>query len=225
MRIYQIEVTNRCNLKCSFCPIWQPWADRERGLIDLDLLDRIDFGETEYLELQFGGEPALHPKLTRIAEFVRNKGIKVGISTNATLSVDFEAFDIITVTQDSERSPGKEWVEQPNVYLQRLGENHPYEDYTHSEPCAVPEVKTCKTPFEYVSIHWDGDVVPCCHCFGKQHVFGNLYDMTMSEILGSHKRKVFLKNVPYNYICRYCQFPNPHKIHKKLLRWEINGSK
>lgn len=218
MRVYQVEATNQCNLRCSFCPVWKPWAQRERGFMNLDLLERIDFGDTKYVEVQFGGESALHPDLDKISSYIRHQGILVGISTNGTLPVNFSAFDIITVTRDEERKPSEDFLNNPNVYLQTLGDNHPYEDYSHERLSSV-DVSKCVTPFNYVSIHWDGDVVPCCHCFGKQHVFGNLYDMTMEEIENSHKRKIFLEQLPNNYICKYCEFPNPHLIHIKLLKW------
>lgn len=216
MRIYQLEATNECNLKCSFCPRHNRWADRERGFMDLALLDRIDFGETEYIELQFGGEPTLHFHLHEIREYIQAQGIKVGMSTNGTRKdFDYSGFDIVTITHDSERSRS---IQGDNVYLQVLGENYPYEDYTHDKPQNNPEVENCTTPFEFVSIHWDGDVVPCCKCFGKQHVFGNLYDMTMEEIWNSSKREKFLADLKSNYVCGYCCAPNPHLIHEKLLR-------
>lgn len=217
MKIYQIEVTNYCNLRCSFCPIYEKWADRSKGFMNLDLLDHIDFMETDYVELQFGGEPALHPNLTQIAGYIRSLDILVGISTNSTLPIDFDAFDIITTTRDKERNPSQEFIHHDNVHLQILGETHPYEDYSHAAPSHNPDIPKCTTPWTHISIHWDGDVVPCCHCYGKQHVFGNLYDKTMEEIVNSHKRTEFLRDFPFTYICRYCNFPNPHLIHEELL--------
>lgn len=215
MRIYQLELTNHCNLHCSFCPTSYQWTHREKGFMDETLLDRIDFGDTQYIELQHGGEPTLHPRIQDIRQYLQVRGMKVGMATNGTLpNFDYRYFDIVTITHDIERH---RTIEGSNVYLQKLGENYPYEDYSHEKFVDNPSVKQCLTPYEYVSIHWDGDVVPCCKCFGKQHVFGNVYDMTMKDIWMSEKRRRFLQDLKSNYICRYCNVPNPHKIHEKLL--------
>jgi len=223
-KVYQVEVTSICNMKCPFCARTEQWAHREHGFMKMDLLDRIDWGDTEYTELQMAGEPTLHTELTQIVEHVKKLGIKVGLSTNATKERDLSNVDIITNTVDSFRSKtlAKEYPTQ--VFTQHLGEDHPYEDTTHKKPCFSEKVFKCRTPFEYVSIHWDGDVVPCCKCFGKQHVFGNLYDQTMEEIWNSKKRADFLHQLSvkekHPYICRYCGVTNPHEIHQKLLKWK-----
>lgn len=40
----------------------------------------------------------------------------------------------------------------------------------------------CVNPWTSVSIHADGDVVPCCFAFGKEVVYGNLNDQSLAEI-------------------------------------------
>lgn len=219
VKVYQLEVTSICNLTCSFCARFPKWADREHGFMQLDLIDKIDWSETEYVELQLAGEPTLHPKFYEITKKLKDYGLKIGCSTNSTRpNVDMSLVDIITCTTDRERDLV---LDKPNVFHQKLGENFPYEDVSHTKKANNENVKTCRTPFEYVTIHYDGDVVPCCKCFGKQHVFGNLYDQTFEEIVNSTKRKKFLDNMHTgkNYACSYCFFANPHKIHEKLLDW------
>lgn len=219
VKIYQLEVTSICNLTCSFCARFPQWADREHGYMDLDLIEKIDWSDTEYVELQLAGEPTLHPRFSEIVKRLKAKGLKVGCSTNATRpKVDMSQVDIVTCTTDKERDlvlPGK------NVYHQKLGENYPYEDVSHKVKFNLPEVKACTTPFDYVTIHWDGDVLPCCKCFGKQHVFGNLYDQSFKDIINGSKRAKFLDNMKKgtNYACTYCTVSNPHEIHEHLLDW------
>jgi radical SAM protein with 4Fe4S-binding SPASM domain len=201
------------------------WADRQHGLMALALLDRIDWMETEYVELQMAGEPTLHPRLLDIVAKVKSKGIMVGFSTNGhSRSFSYHLVDILTVTKDRERDFGLDPAQRKNVFTQELGVDHPYEDVSHEKKLNIPARLNCTTPWTHISIHWDGDVVPCCKCFGKQHVFGNLYDMTMKQILNSHKRKEFLRGMHTgkNYICSYCQIPNPHKIHERLIREKKN---
>lgn len=217
IKIYQIESTNHCNMRCGFCPTRYQWADRQKGFLELDLLKRIDFSNTEYVELQLSGEPSLHPHLDDIINFFYDKGIKVGMATNGIVKINNSKLFNKTITVASERVI----VESgENVQLQKLGDDYPYEDYSHREVRDSTAVR-CDTPFNYVSVQWDGDVVPCCKCHGKQHTFGNLYDMTFEQIINSKKRSDFLNmmdsGVEKNYICQFCEFPNPHKIHEKIL--------
>lgn len=217
--VYQFEATNVCNLACSFCPKESRWADRQEGFMDLSLIERVDWSHTKYVELQMTGESTLHPKLAEIATALRNKGLLVGLSSNGTRRFDFSVFDSVTTTKDTEREFK---IEGPNVDFQVLGDTHPYEDYTHTKPAGQALHLSCVTPFTHISIQWDGDVVPCCKCHGKQHVFGNLYDQTFAEIIRSSRRMDFLERMAAtgrdaNYICKFCTAPNPHKIHTRLV--------
>lgn len=79
-----LEITNICNLSCSFCP----GTKREKGFMSPE-----DFGflagrlrpYTEYLYLHLMGEPLLHPKLEEILERGGELGFKIIITTNGTL--------------------------------------------------------------------------------------------------------------------------------------------
>jgi radical SAM protein with 4Fe4S-binding SPASM domain len=228
IKIYQLEVTSHCNLHCSFCAREKQWAHKEHGFMDMALLERIDWYDTKYVELQMSGEPTLHPKISQIIQHIKSKKILVGASSNGTKkNFDYSQFDIVTTTRDIERTQGIDPSKNPNAFLQTLGENFPYEDTTHDKIYDLPEVRGCTTPEGYVSIHWDGDVVPCCKCFGKQHVFGNLFDVTMEQIVNGRARRQFLEKMPSgkNYICRFCQTPNPHQIHEKLVKWKEDQAK
>lgn len=219
--VYQLEVTNACNLRCHFCPTFQPWNDRATGLMDLSLIDCIDWSGTAYVELQKGGEPLLHPKLKEIVLRVKAKGVKVGFSTNAhpllrgRLEAVLDLVDAITVNDDEYREPL--FTDRPNVFVQRLGVTYPFMDYTRMAPAPVPP---CSTPEESVSIHWNGDVTPCCVDQSGVHVFGNLYEQTFQEVIDSGKRADFLEGLRRrneNQLCEYCDGPNPHLIHERIL--------
>ena len=79
-----LEITNVCNLNCSFCP----GTRRTMGFLspkDFQILAEKLRPHTEYLYLHVMGEPLLHPKLGDI--LVRAEGMKfrVMITTNGTL--------------------------------------------------------------------------------------------------------------------------------------------
>jgi radical SAM protein with 4Fe4S-binding SPASM domain len=82
-KIY-IEITNRCNLSCSFCATsLRPKAFMAPTNFQ-QLLQRIT-GYTDYLSLHVLGEPLLHPDLSQFLDLCHHHGLSVNLSTNGTL--------------------------------------------------------------------------------------------------------------------------------------------
>ncbi|MGR3220191.1 MAG: radical SAM protein [Candidatus Anammoxibacter sp.] len=86
-----IESTNVCNLRCPFCASTSKnWGPYEKGFMDLALFKRIiDEGVENGLysiKLSLRGEPMLHPDLSRMVSYAKEKGIiDLYFNTNATL--------------------------------------------------------------------------------------------------------------------------------------------
>ena len=82
-KIY-LEISNVCNLRCSFCP----GTRRKPGLITEEnfsfLLDALR-PYTDYLYFHLMGEPLGHPKLRRFLELAGDAGFRVILTTNGTL--------------------------------------------------------------------------------------------------------------------------------------------
>lgn len=82
-RIY-IEITNICNLKCSFCPDTGRKPEfMDEALFSL-ILDSIK-ESSEYIYFHVKGEPLLHPQLETFLNISAEKGFQVSIATNGTL--------------------------------------------------------------------------------------------------------------------------------------------
>lgn len=82
-KIY-IEITNICNLNCSFCPN----ENRAKELLKVEDFKHIvnqirDY--TNLVALHVKGEPLIHPDLNEILEICNEAGLQVNITTNATL--------------------------------------------------------------------------------------------------------------------------------------------
>lgn len=82
-----VEVTNRCNLRCPFCV--REYDNEGTGYMSLELFRRICKevkGKVPAMKLNWRGEPTLHPNL---AEFVRlakrAKVVEVMFNTNGTV--------------------------------------------------------------------------------------------------------------------------------------------
>lgn len=79
-----IEITNVCNLRCSFCP----GTGRKEGFITPELfllLAEKLRGHVGYLYLHVMGEPLLHPRLEEILSIAADLGFRVCLTTNGTL--------------------------------------------------------------------------------------------------------------------------------------------
>lgn len=82
-KIY-IEITNRCNLKCSFCS----QSNRDKKDMSVEEFQHIlnevsNFTNSIYLHVK--GEPLLHPYLDDILTLCDRKQLRVNITTNGTL--------------------------------------------------------------------------------------------------------------------------------------------
>lgn len=82
-KIY-IEITNRCNLNCSFCSK----VEKPPRTMTIDefkvILEKIkDYTDTIYLHVK--GEPLLHPNLVEFLTMAEEYDLKVNLTTNGTL--------------------------------------------------------------------------------------------------------------------------------------------
>lgn len=109
-RIY-IEITNACNLNCSFCPDYK----RKRSFMTAEdfehIIKRIS-PYTKYIFFHVMGEPFLHPLLPQFLDIADNYGLRVNITTNGVLLGE-RADEII----------GKPALRQINVSLHSFDDN------------------------------------------------------------------------------------------------------
>lgn len=82
-RIYA-EITNVCNLRCSFCQETRR-PPRFMTVPEFERLCGAVLPFTDYLYLHVKGEPLLHPDFDRILRTAADAGLKVNLTTNGTL--------------------------------------------------------------------------------------------------------------------------------------------
>ena len=87
--VYQVELTNACNLRCPMCLRTTDML-RDDQRLDLDLLRQMrargDFAGSFYVELQMAGEPTLHPQLGEAVRILKEDvGVLTGLSTHGLL--------------------------------------------------------------------------------------------------------------------------------------------
>ncbi len=98
-----LEITSHCNLKCKGCAFHGPdaFTSRPKGFMARDtwkaVIDEIASWPAEVnLTTHGGGEPLLHPDLLDILEYAKkNRNIKAGVLTNATLLTEELAKELV----------------------------------------------------------------------------------------------------------------------------------
>lgn len=107
-----LELTNRCNLNCTFCP--RKLMEKHQGYMDTRLAKRLIDEMAEYLPVClvpfFRGESLLHPDWAEILEYAKNRGVgPIQLTSNGMrldrraaqvildLEIDFISFSMDTV--------------------------------------------------------------------------------------------------------------------------------
>ena len=82
-RVY-IEISNICNLQCSFCPV----VDRDKKIMSVEMFTKV-ISEvaplTELVCLHLMGEPLAHPEFSAIIAACEEAGVKINLTTNGIL--------------------------------------------------------------------------------------------------------------------------------------------
>ncbi|MGZ3789149.1 MAG: radical SAM/SPASM domain-containing protein [Bacteriovorax sp.] len=82
-RVY-IEISNICNLQCSFCPV----VDRDKKIMGLDLFEKTIKQVAPFTEqvcLHLMGEPLAHPEFLEVIKICEDHNVKINLTTNGIL--------------------------------------------------------------------------------------------------------------------------------------------
>ncbi len=103
-----LELTRRCNSKCSFCPIGNEREDLKKGEVGTKAMKHIlsQFREMNIVAVSFlGGEPFLRKDICELAEYGHSKNLIMQVSTNGInlhkmMDKATAAFDVIVISLD-----------------------------------------------------------------------------------------------------------------------------
>lgn len=109
-RMISCWLTHVCNLNCSYC-LYTESHNVYKDLVDTDkfmrFIDEISELGVEGLEFGGGGEPTIHKDCFKIANYAKNKGMQVGMLTNAArfdIPLALESFRYIRLGIDAHNS-------------------------------------------------------------------------------------------------------------------------
>ncbi len=113
-----LEITNRCNLSCPFCP--RHFMDDALGDMDPHLfrrlVDELAAAGTKTLVPFFRGEPLMHPRCTELLSYAKDKGMAIQLATNGLLlkkniaetmidiGLDFISFSVDSINAEEYRT-------------------------------------------------------------------------------------------------------------------------
>ncbi len=112
-----IEISNICNLQCSFCPE----VIRTKKLMDESLFEKVIREVaplTEQVCFHLMGEPLVHPKLERFLEICAQETVPVNLVSNGVLLTDKRAELLLHPI-----------VRQVNFSLHSFNDNYPDKDH------------------------------------------------------------------------------------------------
>lgn len=96
----RVETTNRCNLKCTFCP--RSAMKRAEGDMDFSMYKSMMDGLKERKSLPFSlclhndGEPTLNDELPRFIKYAKDAGVRITyLNTNGTMLNDGRTREIL----------------------------------------------------------------------------------------------------------------------------------
>jgi len=88
-----IDLTNICNLKCPLCPTGMAIANREKGIMNIELFEKIIDqirDRTMAIHLYNWGEPLLVGDFHQYCRIAKSKGFVVSASTNLNIRLDHD---------------------------------------------------------------------------------------------------------------------------------------
>ena len=199
-RIVQIELTNHCNRKCSYCG--QSNMTMPKAYMELQVVERcidvlLNLGQMTDVGLNHYGESLLHPGFIFILRMMNDKGINPWLYTNGDSLSDhliesISKLKLSTLVISAHIAKVKRmelyrrcveagintfWQEDytPNNLLSIA--NQVGEGCDSKNPILEDPTNHCKFLRDQCAIVLsNGDLVPCCCDYDGKGVFGNIMD-------------------------------------------------
>lgn len=204
--IIEINPTELCNRRCSFCPRSSTYPNQNLNLSIDDAfiikkrLNEIDFNGRLHFTGQ--GEPTLNKKLFQIAKIF---DYEKRIVTNGDFLTNeiFDVFDVVTISvydkndwhkysKWKKAKLRKQWI--PETIMNNCG------GFFDDEPVQGP----CHYPFYKAYIDWNLDIRLCCHDWKDKIVMGNLREERFDSIWYGKKYNEYRINQRSKSPCINC---------------------
>ena len=234
VKIAQIELTNKCNLQCAYCPTGKGTA-YPKGFMSQETFEKALPYSTEAIELSLHGEPALHPHLCEFIGIAKQAGKRVFLHTNGiTLTNDIlqsgiETIEVSLHTRQSYealenliKANDKQIIVMSNVLscnlskLKTWGLTEEYLKYVrlshlHNWAVGLPNNFDKNCPYKTKNLcvcKWDGTILDCGFDFDGTTAMGTVDGFPLE-----HK--------PEYPLCSHCSvdWSNNFICYSRPIRW------
>ncbi len=217
MYLYQIEISNYCSLKCTYCP--HPKQVREKGFMSFDtfkkcvkLFKRCE--NRENLFLHNFGEVLLHPDIIKFVQYASEKNVEVSFFTNGIKS-DGSFFDedlyhqlhlagLKCIDFSAHKIPLNKFKKIVNGHLEINNVFIPNKKNLGNWGGQILDISVVKNDIDKPCIFerqncmvvlWNGDIATCCI-----DVEGAPHKYTVDDLLNDNFKYLFNK-IP---LCKTC---------------------
>ncbi|MDD3847527.1 MAG: hypothetical protein PHC90_14360 [Syntrophorhabdaceae bacterium] len=212
MNIYQVELTNRCNASCNYCP-HSAMTRKQSDMSVPTFLYCLDRMKNQYIGLHHFGEPFLHNSLSDFIAIAHHHHIEVEFSTNGGIKdyqkslrlvldqepyrmrIAYDFFEPVDFIKDA-LTFNKNTIITLHSVDGKLKEKKPYTNFAGSVKGSSEIKGECFfKKYNYFCVLWNGDIVPCCCDYNGQEILGNVKD----------PKSAYLKQQKWYHLCKNCR--------------------
>jgi len=202
-KIFNIEPTNECNARCSFCPNGSGLMSRHIGCMTPDTLDKaLSFCNSTSMGIFGCGEPLMHKHISTIVAIVSSHNIQTQLNTNGMflnkkmyqwlryagltrliLSVDYFDKDLLPMDFAELDLP----IEKFRIFGDAKDGEVKKDVHSWGEQIGHEHREKIECNFitdNWVQIMWDGTIVRCCMDFDAKEPLGNVHTYTDKDFTG-----------------------------------------
>tara|TARA_E500000318_G_scaffold104400_3_gene110362 strand:- start:7462 stop:8241 length:780 start_codon:yes stop_codon:yes gene_type:complete len=250
LKVIEINPTELCNLKCTFCPRSSFYPNRNLH-VDLRTIkkfkERVE--EIDYqgvVSFTGRGEPTLHPQFDKIVDILlKNRKYKLKINTNGKNIEKYldqiSQFEIVhlnfyeddwdgyyKLVEKYKHFPNFNFYFKPPIPFE-LDLEDKYTNRAGSFVKQELDENFCDMIYEKLFIHWNGDFKICCQDWKTDYSFGNIFTQSFKEYLYENEQLRSFRNMLTEgrrdmKPCQSCDYRSTCNQEKKLKYTEFNES-
>ena len=198
-----IDLTNRCNLRCTTCWLYSPhlnenkspdeWLKKELSKDALiRLIDDLSSLGTKRIRFTGGGEPLAHKDFMEIVEYARNKGLLVVLTTNFTLATKEKIFRLMNL--GLEELCVSIWASNPETYsLVHQGTPTNCFEQLKDSLCYLKEIKKGRPRLTFANVIMNNNYrdFQDMYEFGKKYGADSIY-YTLADVFAGQTDRFLL---------------------------------
>jgi len=123
------------------------------------------------------------------------------------MGVDFRAGLMRTSMKDEILKPHNETIQRD---LEWIPDNPLYSAYDKEKLLPKKIIKSCRKPWQEITLNWNGEIFPCCAVYGDKYTFGNATGVLIKDIWNNEnyivcRKEILNKRIRAVTVCGICR--------------------